>query len=124
MVAANDPDVVGQAVAAHGRAVAAAAVGGDRPPAPVDIGDRAVPKPGQVVDDLADPSASADRTTSTAPPNDPAPDHHHRQLPPKGAASRARHRAEEDQGLAPEVDQRPTARRSSRVRVTAPRTTS
>jgi hypothetical protein len=106
VVAGQDKDVVGEAVAAHGRPVAAAAVGGDRPPAPVDMGDRAVPQPGQVVDGLADPLGvgRADHVHGVA--GDPAPDHHHRELPAEGGQLGGRgDRAQQDQGLAAEVDQ-------------------
>jgi hypothetical protein len=106
VVAADDPDVALQAVAAHGRAVAAAAVGGDRPPAPVDMGDRTVAKPGQVVDGLPDAVGVGRADHVDAVGADPPPDHHHRQLPAKGGQlGRRGDRAQEDQGLAAEVDQ-------------------
>jgi hypothetical protein len=106
VVAADDLEVAAQAVAAHGRAVAAAAVGGDRPPAPVDVGDRPVPEAGQVVDGLADPVGVGRADHVDAVGGDPAADHHHRQLPAQvGQLGRRGDRAEQDQGLAAEVDQ-------------------
>jgi hypothetical protein len=107
VVAGDDPDVLVQPVAAHGRAVAAAPIRRDRPLAPVDEGDRAVPQPGEVVDGLAD-ALGVRRPHHVHPVGgNPAPDHHHGQLPrERTEVGGRRHRAQQHQRLAAEVDQR------------------
>lgn len=52
-VPVQDSDAVVEAVAPHGRAVAAAPIGGDDTPAAVDVDDLPVPQADQVVDELA-----------------------------------------------------------------------
>ena len=65
-----------------------------------------MPQPGQVVDGLPD-TVGVGRTDNVDPvAGDPAADHHHRQLPAQGDQLGGRgDRAEQDQGLAAEVDQ-------------------
>ena len=66
-----------------------------------------MPEVGQVVDDLADPLGVGRPDHVDPAAGDPAADHHHRQLPPQGGElGGGGDRAEEDQGLAAEVDQR------------------